>query len=54
MLMLEWNSKSPFRTEVYGNVRKRLRHVRIGVVVAELCMRTSHMTYQCSPECNQT
>lgn len=30
------------------------RHVRTGVAVPELCMRTSHMTYQCSPECNQT
>jgi len=50
----EWISKKPFRTELSDSVKKKLRHVRIGVAVAELCMRTSHMTYQCSPECNQT
>lgn len=35
-------------------IKRAWRHVRIGVAVPELCMRTSHMTYQCSPECNQT
>lgn len=35
-------------------LKRARRHVRIGVAVPELCMRTSHMTYQCSPECNQT
>lgn len=50
----EWIIKKPFRTKLYDNVKKRLRHVRIGVAVSELCMRTSHRTYQCSPECNQT
>lgn len=54
LLMLELDSKNPFRTEVYDDVKKRLRRVRSGVVVAELCIRDSHMTYQCSPECNQT
>lgn len=50
----EWISKKPFGTELYDNVKKRLRHVGIGAAVPELWMRTSHMTYQCSPECNQT
>lgn len=50
----EWISNKLFRTELYDNVKKRLRHVRTGVAMAELCRRTSHMTYQCSPECNQT
>lgn len=34
--------------------KRARRHVRIGGAVPELRMRTSHMTYQCSPECNQT
>lgn len=54
LLILEWDSENPFGTEVYDNVKKSLRRVRSGVAVAEMCIRASHMTYQCSPECNQT
>lgn len=43
----EWISKKLYGTELYDSVKKRQRHVRIGVAEAELCMRTSHMTYQC-------